>query len=60
MDGLMGGWMTVSMDQWKDEWIHSWKDGRINGWINGRMTGFDKQINNRQKTHMQEKRGNED
>ena len=22
MDGLMGGWMTVSMDQWKDEWIN--------------------------------------
>ena len=24
------------------------------------MTGFDEQINNPQKTHMQEKRGNED
>ena len=35
MDGQMGGCMTVSMDQWKDEWIHSCKDGRINGWING-------------------------
>ena len=35
MDGQMGGWMAVSVAQWKDEWIHSWEDDRINGWING-------------------------